>query len=72
MNGYQVKKLLTILKNIGSNLPLMPKRYKDIAKEDKKNHDFCKFYINSSKEIILAAMNMYPNVMKEVEERFKY
>ena len=70
MKGYQIKKLLTIIEVIGGELPLMPRRYPGIAQNVKKNHDFCAFFIDSSKEIILAAMNMFPSVKKELKERF--
>ena len=71
MNGYQIKKLLTIIQVMGYELPLMPKRYPDIDKDDKENIDFCELFIDSSKLITLAAVDMFPIVKKEVDERFK-
>ena len=71
MKGYQIKKLLTIIQVMGGELPLMPKRYPDIEKDDKENIDFCELFIDSSKLITLAAMNKFPSVKKEVDERFK-
>ena len=71
MKGYQIKKLLTIIEVIGGEIPLMPKRYPDIDKDVKENIDFCELFIDSSKLITLAAMNKFPSVKKEVDERFK-
>ena len=71
MKGYQIKKLLTIIEIMGGEIPLMPRRYPDIDQNDKKNLDFCEFSTNSSNKIILAAMNMFSSVYKEVDERFK-
>ena len=71
MKGYQIKKLLTIIQVMGGELPLMPKRYPDIDKDDKENIDFCELFIDSSKLITLAAVDMFPSVKKVVDERFK-
>ena len=72
MKGSEIKHLISISELLGSNLPLMPRSYKDIAKNDKNNHEFSKFFTNSVKVLVLTAMNMHPSVEKEVEERFKY
>ena len=71
MKGYQIKKLLTIIQVMGGEIPLMPKRYPDIDQNDKENIDFCELFIDSSKLITLAAMDMFLSVKKEVDERFK-
>ena len=56
---------------MGGEIPLMPKRYPDIDQNDTENIDFWEFFIDSSRLITLAAMNMFPSVQKEVDERFK-
>jgi len=47
---------------MGGEIPLMPKRYPDIDQNDMENIDFCEFFIDSSKLITLAAMDMFPSI----------
>ena len=72
MKGFEIKQLIAISELLDNKLPPMVEDLKYVIKNDPRNHDFTKVYINSKKEIILSLMKKYPKMKKNMDERFKY